>query len=719
MRTLTTTLLAAQRVHPQSPRVRVLVRDKQPRFALIGTAGATDAQCAECVSGSTTIVAVLATTGRIMVRRVTDRSTLDPTGDAGAGWGLYTGGYTQVVAAGGALGWPLGDVAISNNSGTIRLFYIKADGTEVLSITSTDAGATWGSPATVRAVDGGAASYPFHLASAGHDDLWYTVEREGYRYLYVGYYSGGAWGGWTHVQYIMETGGEYENFYGLSVVWNSTTSVYEVAASLDRASNGDGRIVTCEWDPAVPELGSYQGIVPPGLPAVGATAVTPCLFKTSSTLGSLYVLTYWDKFASGSSSWTTPMAMLSRDFEHWSYKIPLGFTAAANDRRICVTEADSAVYLHAMNEAYELELWYSGKADAELTIAQGKVLRLRIRESPASGDTHIEVDNRGGTYDSDTALLPLARLYVDLGVKTSAGDERVESRPFYLWETSRVCTEGVNLMRLHGVDGWQLLEMWRPDCTIQWEGKTLGWCIEEIAARAGWFEVEFDSSTVWSESLTYLTVVAQYNDWSDLWYIRAWGRWVPLDGPTVMFGDHLSGRAILERLLGLVGGQAKWGNGDSRDVLYCFVPSEQGEAPAAVHTYGDGELMYLQYVDSFAWPTRVRVIGTDLTVEDEDIANGLDAGMDFLQVVQASQWTTAAQLGKIADGALDDADARAYGGWFRTRPNAGLELFDVVAFTESRAGAGLSQIRRRVTGIETRYEPGERVWQQEVKMEGL
>lgn len=717
MRTLTATHLAAQRSSTQSPRVRLIVRDKQPRFSSVGTAGAVDAQCSECVSGSTILIAALDTSGAIRLRAVTDPSSLDPTGDPAVGWGLYPAGYTTLVAPGGALPWPSGDLLLANHSGTLRLTYIKADGTELLERVSNDGGSTWSAPSSVRAISGGAPGYRFHLASGGKDDLWYTLERAGYRYIHVGTWSAGAWGSWTTLSSLMETGGEYENCYGLSVAWNPAMSRFLVAASLDRASNGDGRIVTARWDPATATLSHLQGIVPPGLPAVGSTARAPCLFQTSSALGSLYWLGYWECLASGASSWTTPLALFSRDFEHWSFKIPLGLTAAAHQRRLCWTQTGTALYLHALNEACRVDLWYAGKADAELTVPQADLLRLRLRESPTSGDTHIELDNRAGRYDSSAALRPLARVSLELGLRTTAGDELVEGRPFYLWEQSRVAGEGVNLLRLHAVDGWQLFRLWRPDCTIQWQGQTLGWCIAELASRVGGFECTFDGSTVWAQTLTYLTVAARINDWSNLTYVRAWGRWVPLDEPTVMLGQDYTGWALLERLLGLVGGQARWGYGDQREVLYCFVPSEQGQAPAAVHTYSDGELLLSQHIQSFAWPTRVRVVGADRTIERRDVSAGLAAGMDFLQLVQASQWATDEQLEKISDGALDDAAARAHGGWFRTRPNAGLELFDVVALSESRAGAGLSAVRRRVTGIETRYEPGKGLWQQEVRFE--
>jgi len=723
MRSVSGALLAAQREGAQRPRVRVLVRDKQARIGLVGRQSTANVQAAACTTGdgSRIVIATLDEVGRMRVRVVTDPTVLA----SAWGWGYFTGDFTVVVAPGGALAWPDGDVCVSDSGGTLRIFYVKSDGSEILAITSTDRGATWSAPATVRVVAGGTTGYRFCLASAGHDDLWYTIGRSGYRYVYMGEYAGGSWGSWTYVQYIMETGGEYENCYGLAAQWDTVAGKYCVVASLDRASGGDGRIVSAHWDLASATISDFRSIVPPGYPMVGFVPWRPALLKTSETLGPLWVLTYWDTFTSGATSWSTPVCILSRDFDHWSYKIPMSVATFGDRKRISVVELANVVYCHCIQQAYKVDLWYTGKTVMELTVAQEKVLRYRINERPEQGQLHVEIDNRGGTYDhpgesghTAEAMRPLAQVVVDQGLNTWQGDLRVESRPFYLWSHSTVRDSGVNLVRLYCVDGWQLLRMWRPDCTISWEDKTLEWCIAEVAARAGNWEVVTDGSAEWSQVLNYLTVAASYDDVLERWYVRSVARWVSLDDPVVMFGTEMSGLTILQHLLSLVGGAARFGNGDDREVLYVFIPAGQGENPTAVHGYGDGEILALQDVDGFAWPTRVLVTGSAGGYEGRSVASAQAVGMDFLQMVYASQWATAAQLETIALGLLDDAAARAWAGWARTRPNVGLELFDVILWTDLKAGSGLVDRRRRVNGILTEYDPLQRLWQQTLYLEG-
>jgi len=173
----------------------------------------------------------------------------------------------------------------------------------------------------------------------------------------------------------------------------------------------------------------------------------------------------------------------------------------------------------------------------------------------------------------------------------------------------------------------------------------------------------------------------------------------------------------LQALLGLVGGACRWGSGTAGDTLYCFIPSKEGTDPAAAYTYSDGEILAGEYGDAFAWPTRVRVIGTGVTYEKQSYTSALAAGMEFFGLLNNANWTTAAQCEVAADAMLDDATARQKGGWIETLPNLGLELFDVIALTDSLAGAALTSVRRRVNGLVTRYEPGRARWLQRVKLE--
>lgn len=712
MRTLTDTLGAAQRLSAQVPAVRVLVRDKQARFSAVGTYATMPAQSAMCVANDgALVVASLYINGEIKVRRVTDPEDWDS-------WGTWPGGFKAVVNS--ALPVPKGDVALSNNTGVLRLFYVGGSDGKIYARESTDDGVSWGAAYEVVAPWGRSTDYEYKLASAGHDDLWYTVCRPGYRYIYMMQKVGGSWGAPKHVQYLMETGGEYTNCYGLSAQWDAAAGEYAVVASLDRASNGDGRIVSAHWDYESGTLSDYQGIVPPGIPMAGFTPLWPSLLRMSDDLDNQWMLFYWDTYNGARCSWMSPVCLLSRDFEHWSYRIPLPLDIAYY-RRVSLAESDKVVYVYQVHECYKADLWYSGKEGAEMTVVHGDVLRYRVMEYPERGWMDIELDNRDGSFDDAAALKPLAQVVIEHGLKTTAGTERVESRPMFYWRGSRVRESGVNLYRIHAVDGWELFRMWRPDWTIVWQDKTLRWCIEELAARVGYFRVAFDQWTgLWDQVVDYFTV-APTMDWRGRWWVKIEGTGYTVSPKTVVITDDMSGLVILRRLLDLVGGAARFGNGDDTDVLYCFLPWAQGDNPGANYTYNDGEIIAGQYADSFPLPTRFRVVGTGVVLEYGVPNAALACGMDVLRVYQISQLNSLDECSSALMGMKDDAAAMWHGGWLKARPNVGLELYDVIQITDSKAGGGLEGAKRRVNGIETEYEPLQKPvgWMQTVYVEGV
>jgi hypothetical protein len=566
----------------------------------------------------------------------------------------------------------------------------------------------------------------FKLASAGHNDVFWAHDLSGSKRVYFRAYSGGSWGGEKVLTALYRTGGQYVDSGGLSALWNWTSSKYEVVAAFWDTAYMNGEIVSCHFDPTLEEgleVTDRQAIVPPGLASPGFSPLWPQLYAVPAALGGGYLLTYVDKFVSGKLSWTSPVCLRSRDFDHWSYKIPLAFNTSYS-KRMCACTLAGAVYVYVVNEAYKLQLWSAGDSAMEMTEAQGRVIRYRIAERPGRGWLTVDLDNRDGRYDDPgvvgntaAALRPLAQVVVKQGLKTSGGDETVECRPFFVWSVANVRDEKRNLVRIEAADGWRLFELWRPDAVYVFQSRTLRWCIEELAARVGYIEVDFDGSTEWDTIVEYLAVAAQSGDWHHRTNIRAWDRWVPLDQAAVAFDLQVNGFSMLMQLLGLVGGVARWGNESSTDVLYCLIPQKQGASPASVHTYGNGEVMSGEYRKGLAWPTRVRGAGLTAAYEGQDQVNSLAVGMEFLQLLYAENWITSAQCQTAVDSALDDADARAYGGEVTTRPNVGLEVFDVVLLSDSRAGAGFSSARRRVNGIVTEYDPAKRVWEQRVNLE--
>jgi hypothetical protein len=336
----------------------------------------------------------------------------------------------------------------------------------------------------------------------------------------------------------------------------------------------------------------------------------------------------------------------------------------------------------------------------------------------------VEADNQDGYFDSPGVVTsyggplgPLAQVTVDLGMVTAVGEERVSSRAFLLWSVTRIRKPGQNLARLNCVDGWDLFRLWHPDAVYVFEGKTVRWCIQEIAARVGFWEVSFDGSTAWDQVLEYVSVVGQGMDWQGNLLLRAWGRWLTMHGTAVALGTTEDGYTVMQGLLGLVGGIARWGHGADVDHLYCCVLAD-GLLDAAAYSYLECELLETEWRDGFQWPTTVRVVGDAVGYQVTEAGAGAALGMEMLGQVANDTWITAAQCQKAGLWALDDGQAREWGGRLVVRPNPCVELFDVIGVVDPRLGQGGVVATRRVNQIVTEYDSKGK-WRQELKLEGI
>jgi len=721
MRTLSDTLRAAQRATPQVPRVRCLIRDRQPRILPIGDEGPSDCQVDMCETGDGKLVVVmLDTSGVVRAKRVTAPGTWGQSGDWDDSW-------TTVESA--AYPWhqtpsgDCGDVCISNNNGTLRIFYISAGGDDIKVRESADHGASWGSASYV--LQTGYRQDQWWLASSGHDDCWWT--NTDHKDVRLRLYYGSSWEHQKDFQGLEECAA-WNNFGGLSVI-KAGSKGYVFAALWD-SEPSDGRIIVLEHEwgetPDCKEYAPWKV-----MPAIRGNAfqgwcpLWPKVIATAEGLGQSYLLSFLERYTVGSTEMYNPVMLRSHDLDHWSNRIPIPFDTAY-EHRYPMGAQGGRVYLYAAHEAAEMRHYDAEDSRVVLSVEQGDVLRYRIAERPDHGELSIEWDNRDGAYDgagqagqSAEALRPLAQVVVEQGLATASGDERVACRPFYLWRTERHRQPGANWLRLFAMDGWQLFRLWRPQAQLVCSSQTLKWCIEELAARVGFFQVAFDDEDDWDETIASLTLDGDDSDWSAKRRRRAWQRWVPMnDDEVIAFDDRTTGYTLLQTLLSLVGGAVRWGHGDDTEVLYCFIPENQGQDPAADHTYEDGEILEGRYTQELVWPTRARCSGTDKANEALDNAAGGANGREFVTfirdaVIQSAEWCL-----QVAEGAIDDGQARSCGGQIVTRPNAGLELHDIVLLNDSKVGAsGITSLKRRVNGIVTEYDPLNEVWRQRIDLE--
>ncbi|MBC7264102.1 MAG: hypothetical protein H5T64_07045 [Chloroflexi bacterium] len=719
MRNLTDTLRAAVRSLRRTPAVEADIRDKQVRWETLYGDGwmSVGDLCAACVAGSTIVRVMLETDGEIWTQVITDVNQ-----ESQWQWGDPN---PWVLRASNALPPPYGDVAIvRDDNGTIRVFFFEGTYTRLINeIQSTDGGYTWSAKRTVKNLGNYSGNYYFRIAAGGGEAIFYATSIEGMRYVYRCDYNGGSVLQITNL--VDEYGPEFDYCRGLAVAYHD--SKWYLVAAIRRLQ--DSRIVS-----TVVSEGSWttpQRIVPPGYASAGFDPWWPSLtYCEGATEGQVWALIYIDDFSASGMEWRMPMYIKSRDFDHWSYATPLN-EDMTNLHRVCATWFNLALYANSEATVNRARFYYGGHADMNWTCPQSRILGYWCLERPGHGRLVVDLDNSDGALNdlgqpgaTEEAVKLLSVVVLKQGYTTSSGRELVEMRPFFIDRIERrVGASGTRWVRpsawvrLYCVDGWELFRRWKADATFTFKGKTVKWVIEELAARVGFFSVMFDGSPEWD---TIVENVAVSGHILGYWgrYVRAWGRWWPADQYSGALETPRTGLQVLNDLLSLVGGRARWGSGFYTGGLYCFIPWKQSSDPPTDYDYGtSNEILRGSYLVGVVGPTRVRAVGYGAGYQVKDIQRASELGMDTFDVVSRRQWNTVQLCWSAAEAVIRDSQAMNYSGWFEAGLNPALELFDFIGITDARAG--LASAKRRVVGIEHVWEPGRGTYQQRVWIEGV
>ncbi len=678
MRTLTPTLLEAQRSLRGVPSVSLRVQDRELRWAPLLDDDASAQLTAGCAVAGGLLRARIGAAGTLDLQRITDPG--EP-----AQWQAWT-----TLAGGVALASDVAISAVDGEPAKIRLFFVRTGGDpyRLSWMQSADAGATWSEPADLSAALpvadrglAGANGQLFYHDPA--DDLLKLAAREGWEA-----------GGWTLSSWT--AGGALATRYGLAAGF--LAGVYHVA-SCDQEGAGVCRLRTGTYSPAS-AWSDPVAIVPPGLPAAAFIPLYPSLIYAEGAWHLAYLETI-----GGPLSYAQPAIIHSSDWEHWSYSCWVPLTGTGGPRRAVLLNAEGLYYL-----ALECGVWQAASynpADGGRNLLTGDLLGYVVEEEPWYGRALVEVHNPGGRYDRfgqagypGAAVRPLARLVLERGFRTPAGDERVDRVPYYLVSAAVRRGGARPALRLEAEDGWGLLRRWRPDALYAWSGKTVAWLIAEVLCRAAGLACSFDGGMGWDNVLESFAIGP--TGWDGA---AADARHAPSEA---LRG---TGLGALRTLLAKVGGQARWQADGS---LYCFIPFAQALTDPYV-AGSRGEILDALYGRSLVAPTEARVFGDGVAA----LASALGSLCErrYVATCVDPHLTTTLACANRAAALADAGAAGACLGWVETPCLCGLDLYDLLAVEDARAGA-LDAAWLRVTGIVERYNPREGVFVTRAAFEG-
>ena len=641
MRTLSSTLLAAQKDPSAVPFVKVTVTDQiadivRLRWERLHNGSETDAYHAVTIPADGSLL----------------RLRVDPAGPT-----LHYQRTTAPDDESDFSSWAsLGSVAdagvaLSANGHNVLRAYVASNGSDIKVEDSSDDGATFGSAVTAASL-ANVAWLAVALKSNGDALLFYANATT----VYAVRRATGSWGtpaAWPHSANSID---------GVAVALFGDFHVAIAGADTNDDPRlwtviyGDGVFQTMDTWSALLEVaeaddGSDMSFSAPFLSYVD----TARLFFIEAYAGTVsYSRPHQTWFPNGQ-----PFAA-----NRWREPVPLDL---ASSYGTAIAGDSSYAWLSTPDGVWRAPL---GAADLDLS---DDVMELTLEIHRTSGGVKITLRNDDGRYNdlpsgSFSAIRRGAQVDVKPGLITTAGEE-VSSPGLKYWLDGweHTSSGGEATLILHASDAWSLIERWRAHRQHTWEGgdRSVAEILNFVVGRAGVELLNVGISTTATNHKPAFTIHP---------------------GET--------GLRAVQRLLAMVPDTIRMS--DSISVL-----SEPEADDASGYDYGtDHRISHARYASKGLAANRVQIFGGDAFAEEFDWTE-IDDQFDHVRQVFDLNLTTQAKVEKRADIALRHETLTVALGEIVTPVNCGQELYDVVSITDDLAG--LSDVDYRITGVELRY----------------
>jgi hypothetical protein len=399
-----------------------------------------------------------------------------------------------------------------------------------------------------------------------------------------------------------------------------------------------------------------------------------------------------EKF-SGIDAYTRPFQMCTLPGAHyydgfWREAVPLNLSY---EYGLAMAHQGSYAWLTNPDGVWRVALVISQSLD--LT---ADVINLRQEVDQSGGVLTVELKNDDGKYaapgqGSIAVLDKGCQLAFGPGYHTAAGDEYSFGQTYCLESIESISAGGKSSVILRARDGWGALSDWDARCQMRWNKTSAEKCVKDIIAiilaKAGLkLEVKSQSSTV----------TGFYPDF------------------TVSPGDN--GKTVIEKLLSFVpdvifmeGNKAYLVNPQSTDASeYSY---------GTIHAIHEG-----RYRQGAMATNRAQVEGYDTTQSKMFVVDSFDWGevgrlYDRIRRIDDRNLSSSTQGYQRGAALLRKAAIVAVGGAVLIPVNCGQQVYDVIDITDT--GAGLTAAKRRVLGITLSYRPQRGEYLQRLELGGV
>lgn len=662
MRTLSSSLLAAQKSSSQTPYVEVKASNKV--FDTVNLKwnriyeGTEDDFChdaAALADGSLIRLRVspLADGRKIYRQRVADPAAFE----ADFSQWSYIGVYNAVSIAAATLGSEISIIWIRSNSIIQR-------------IKSTDYGITWGSVETISlspitAINGISAAYKPN----GDLALFYADLADVYVHKCLS-------GVWQTRQVWDKTAGEVS---GISTVydgdWNLLLS--------GKDALGGYKLWTCVYgDGGKVTAGTWTSLkIVAQAPSDACYTFKSAYLSKPGAFRAFYIEEY-----SGSKSYSRPFytqTLAGADFEDnlWLEAKPFDLSSAYG---MAITYYGSNCYLST-----PFGVWHANSSEQTLDLS-GDVLSIKTAQKGAKASAVIELDNSSGKYNQTSEGLPAPLkigccVSLSPGFVTQSGTEVSEGQSFVLTAYEYTRKESSSTLRIFAEGGHEALKNWRARCQFRWNKNSNECSVKEII------------SFILSRAGLSLEVISQSSEIGGAY-------------PDFTISPSENGASLVEELLKL-----------SSDVLFIegtkayLVNPSASDAPT--YSYGTEHAFYGGIFGERGVNTNhIEVEGGNtapVTINTYDFESISTLGSKFLRI-ENSNLSSEAEAQALGEAMLNKEQTSAKYGFIQTAVNCAHQPYDTISVTDKQLG--LLNAKLRVLGIKLSLDKTKGIYKQTLEV---
>ncbi len=651
MRTLTSTLLAAQREATGAPHVEVETLDNlagapRPTLTRLYTGSEQDFyHDATCPGdGSLVRARVTSPSGGLYVQRVVNPG---PTSDFSS--------WTYLHGVSNASG-----ISLVSRGANVYLFYVNSSRRNLFVKESTDYGATWNTSKHVLYPD--LSGIRWLAAAISDQNALFLFYASIYHAVYGSRKdpsSGSSWltpSLWPHSP---------ASITGMSSVYDKG---WHLILTGTESTTNDAKVWTCVYG----EDGDQPYATWSALSEVSAAkADSRTTFHFPSIAKADVFRAFCVEKSTGSPPFQRPVRFHTLPGSGmvdtlWREPVPFDYSSAYGVS-LATTEDDLWV-------SSPSGVWGGPLTDTALDLT-GDVLDLALDERPEGGTAVLTLRNDDGRYNSIgsgayASLRKGSEVRVSPGYATSAGREVSPGPTYWIESWEYRSSAGKSYLVVFAHNAWRLLETWGATRQYTWDkgASSVADIMEFVLARVG---LRFDATQAGSDAKTLKPAFTMHPGESGADAVRRLLDRLP---------DALMFRGSLGHLIHLQPSDARdYSYGAGHPVLQGRYAS-RAQAHNRVQAFGSAHM-----AEAFAW-TEVGDL-SDRLLQIHDL--NLDTAQKALDRARAA-------LREQLLGALD--------GEIVVPPNLGQEMYDVIEITDDRAG--LSADKRRVLGLRLHYSRG-------------